>query len=89
MILNIFALIVLLVLLALVVGVLIWLGMMPGKLARRRNHPQADAINVCGWWGLITMGLLLPVAWIWAYTNPDASLAGADRAAESGKEAES
>jgi hypothetical protein len=87
MILNIFALIVLLVLLALVVGVLIWLGMMPGRIARRRNHPQADAINVCGWWGLITMGLLLPVAWIWAYTNPDANLTGADSAGEPGKEA--
>ena len=66
-----FALLVLLVLLAAIVGIWIVLGMMPGKIARQRNHPQADAINVCGWWGVITMGLLLPVAWIWAYTNPD------------------
>ncbi|MEK6248835.1 MAG: DUF3302 domain-containing protein [Planctomycetales bacterium] len=35
-----------------------------------RNHPQADAISVCGWWGVLTMGLLLPLAYIWAYTNP-------------------
>ena len=66
-----FALIVLLVLIAAIVGIWIVLGMMPGKIARQRNHPQADAINVCGWWGVITMGLLLPVAWIWAYTNPN------------------
>ena len=66
-----FALIVLLVLIAAIVGIWVVLGMMPGKIARQRNHPQADAINVCGWWGVITMGLLLPVAWIWAYTNPN------------------
>jgi len=66
-----FALIVLLVLIAAIVGIWVVLGMMPGKIARQRNHPQADAINMCGWWGVITMGLLLPVAWIWAYTNPN------------------
>ena len=70
-VLSIFALIVLLVLIAAVVGIWVMLGMMPGKIAKQRNHPQADAINVCGWWGVITMGLLLPVAWIWAYTNPN------------------
>lgn len=68
--LSIFALIILLILLVAVVAVWVMLGMMPGKIARQRNHPQAEAINVCGWWGVITMGLLLPVAWIWAYTNP-------------------
>ena len=68
--LDIFALIVLVVLVA--AGIAIWaiLGMMPGRIARERGHPQADAINVCGWWGVITMGLLLPIAWIWAYTKP-------------------
>jgi len=74
--LDIFALIVLLVLIA--CGLAVWalLGMYPGKIARQRNHPQAEAINVCGWWGAITMGLLAPIAFIWAYTNPEASLTG-------------
>ncbi len=67
--LDIFALIVLLVLLGAVIGVWVFLGMLPGKIARSRNHPQAEAINVCGWWGVITLGILLPVACIWAYTN--------------------
>jgi len=44
--------------------------MLPGRIARDRQHPQADAISVCGWWGVITMGLLLPLAYIWAYTSP-------------------
>ncbi len=67
--LDIFALIVLLVLLGAAIAVWVILGMMPGKIARSRNHPQAEAINVCGWWGVITMGILLPFAFIWAYTN--------------------
>lgn len=74
--LDIFALIVLIVLV--IVGLLAWalLGMYPGKIARARNHPQADAISACGWWGAITLGILSPIAFVWAFTNPDYSLAG-------------
>jgi hypothetical protein len=68
--LDIFALIILLVLLIAVVAIWVILGMMPGRIARQRNHPQADAINVCGWWGVLTLGILLPLAYIWAYTKP-------------------
>ncbi len=67
--LDIFALIILLVLLVLIVAVWVALGMLPGKIAKSRNHPQAEAINVCGWWGVITMGILMPLAFIWAYTK--------------------
>lgn len=74
--LDVFALFVLIVLAFTVVGIWVLLGMMPGRIARQRNHPQADAIGICGWWGVLTMGLLLPVAWIWAYTNPSATLKG-------------
>ncbi|NOR43593.1 MAG: DUF3302 domain-containing protein [Gammaproteobacteria bacterium] len=69
--LDIFALIILLVLAVVAVGIWVALGMLPGKIARSRNHPQAEAINVAGWWGVITMGLLLPLAFIWAYTKPE------------------
>ena len=74
--LDIFALIVLQVLI--VTGLAAWAmpGMYPGKIARARNHPQADAISACGWWGAITMGILSPIAFIWAFTNPGASLTG-------------
>ena len=70
MFINYFALVVLLVLLAAAVVIWLVLGSMPGRIARNRNHPHADAISVCGWWGVLTMGLLLPLAYIWAYTNP-------------------
>jgi fatty acid desaturase len=66
--LQIFALIILITIAVTIVGVWIFLGMLPGQIAKKRNHPQADAINVCGWWGAITMGLLMPLAFIWAHT---------------------
>jgi amino acid transporter len=70
MFLKYFALLVLLVLGLAVVVAWVAVGMAPGKIARQRNHPQAEAIGVCGWWGVITLGILCPLAFIWAYTNP-------------------
>ena len=70
MLLDYFALAVLLILVTAAVVIWVLLGIMPGRIARERNHPHADAISVCGWWGVLTMGLLLPVAYIWAYSNP-------------------
>jgi hypothetical protein len=75
-VLDIFALVVLLVLIACALAAWAMLGMFPGKIARGRNHPQADAISVCGWIGAITMGILSPIAFIWAFTNPDFTLRG-------------
>ena len=69
-VLDVFALFVLFVLVGTAVAAWVILGMLPGRIARQRQRPQADAIAVCGWWGAITLGLLLPVAFIWAYTDP-------------------
>jgi hypothetical protein len=68
--LDLFALLILLVLFAAVIAAWVMLGMLPGRIARQRNHPQADAIAVCGWFGVLTMGILCPLAFIWAYTRP-------------------
>ena len=70
--LDIFALIVLFVLFIVVIGGVILLGMLPGRIAIRRQHPQAEAINICGWMGILTLGILLPLAYIWAYTKSEA-----------------
>ncbi len=70
MFLDYFALAVLLILGVAAAVIWVLLGIMPGRIARDRNHPQADAISVCGWWGVLTLGLLLPLAYIWAYSNP-------------------
>ena len=68
--LDIFALIVLLVLFAAALVAWALLGMMPGRIARDRKHPQSDAIAVCGWLGALTLGILSPLAYIWAFTRP-------------------
>ena len=44
----------------------IMLGSIPGKIARDKNHPWADAVNVASWVGLATIALW-PLALIWAY----------------------
>ena len=51
----------------------VFLGSLPGKIAADRGHPQADAIRVAGWLGLLTMGLFFPIALIWAYTKRPAA----------------
>ncbi|MFT5299894.1 MAG: uncharacterized BrkB/YihY/UPF0761 family membrane protein [Mariniblastus sp.] len=71
--LDYFALIILIVLLITILAVIVGLGMAPGLIARKRNHPQSDAISVCGWFGVLTGGILLPIAFIWAYYKTDAA----------------
>ena len=68
--LDVLALIVLGVLLAVGLYAAFRLGALPGQIARQRGHPQADAINAAGWLGLLTLGLLWPLALIWAFTRP-------------------
>ena len=70
MLLDYFALGVLLILATAAIMTLVLIAVMPGRIAKARNHPQADAIRVCGWWAVLTMGLLLPLAYIWAYSDP-------------------
>jgi NADH:ubiquinone oxidoreductase subunit 6 (subunit J) len=67
--LDIFATIVLILVIATAVGVLVVLAMMPGKIATQRKHPQAEAIKVAGWLGLLT-GIVWILAMIWAYIKP-------------------
>ncbi|MEM9222189.1 MAG: DUF3302 domain-containing protein [Pseudomonadota bacterium] len=69
--LDVFALVVLAVILASFVVAFITLARMPGALARKRGHPQADAITVGGWLGLLFGGVLWPLMMIWAcYRTP-------------------
>lgn len=70
MFLDIFALIVMGVLLATVIGIVVFLGPLPGKIAADRGHRQAEAIKVLGWIGVVTLGGAWLVALVWAYTAP-------------------
>lgn len=74
--LDFFALIVLVTLGLTALAAVAALGWLPGWLAKQRRHPQADAIAVCGWCGVLTMGVLLPVAYVWAFTKSRGTEAG-------------
>lgn len=66
--LRIIVLIFLLVFVVLIVGAAAGVAALPGWIARRRNHPQAAAVNVAGWFGLPT-GIVWVLAMVWAYVR--------------------
>ncbi|TCK98906.1 uncharacterized protein DUF3302 [Shimia isoporae] len=86
--LDIFAWIVLIVLVVTAIAVFITLAMLPGKIAAQRQHPYDEAINVAGWLGAFLGGVLWPIALIWAFTHkPSEEAAEGDN--PTGKEAQS
>ena len=65
------ALVVLIALIVLFVYALVALAKWPGDIARKRGHPQAEAITWLGWMGiLLTAGVAWIIAMTWAHTNP-------------------
>ncbi len=51
--------------------VVFWIvHVMPEKIAEKRHHPQAAAIQTLCLLSLVFGGLLWPLAWLWAYTKP-------------------
>jgi len=66
---DIFAWIVLLVLVATAVAVFVALGMMPGHIARKRGHPWPEAVTVGSWATLICGFVFWPLVLIWAYVD--------------------
>lgn len=66
---DIFAWIVLIVLLAIAVAVFIALGALPGHIAHKRSHPWAEAVQIGGWVTLICGFVLWPLTLIWAYVD--------------------
>ena len=82
------------ILLIAAVVIVVTLGSLPGQIAHKRGHPQAAAVTVAGWLGLVTGGILWPLALIWAFLKPAAGPpAGAPQSAPrelpAGKEAAS
>jgi CBS domain containing-hemolysin-like protein len=51
--------------------VVFWLvHILPEKIAEKRKHPQAQAIQVLCLLSLFFGGMLWPLAWLWAYSKP-------------------
>lgn len=64
---DIFAFLVFAVLLAGAVVLVVLLGGLPGKIAAKRGHPYAGAVNAASWISLVTLGALWPIAFVWAF----------------------
>ena len=66
---DIFAWIVLLILVASGIAIFFIAGSLPGHIAKSRGHPWAQAVTVAGWVTLICGFVLWPIALIWAYVD--------------------
>lgn len=67
--LDIFAWLVLVVLLFSTIAVVVMVAMLPGTIARRRGHPWAEAVAIGGWVTLFLGFVLWPFILIWAYVD--------------------
>jgi len=64
---------VILCVLPIILGIVMYkFGGLPGSIAAARGHPQATAINICGWMGLVTL-VLWPIAMVWAHLKHSSS----------------
>jgi len=50
----------------------IYIHEIPYEIAKKRDHPQADAIYVACWLSLFTLHAIWPIVFLWAITNPKA-----------------
>jgi hypothetical protein len=56
---------------AAVVSVWVWLAGLPGRIAIARKHPEAEAVNLLGWAGLLPTIIPWVQAFIWAFKPTD------------------
>jgi hypothetical protein len=49
----------------------VWLAGLPGRIAIARNHPEAEAVKLLGWAGLLPTVYPWVQAFIWAYKPTD------------------
>lgn len=54
----------------------------PYRIAKKRNHPQQDAIRVGGWLSPFTLHTIWPFLWVWAVMHKPGAAAVTARAAK-------
>jgi CBS domain containing-hemolysin-like protein len=52
------------------IAVFLLIHILPEKIAEKKQHPQAKAIQCLCLLSLVFGGLLWPFAWLWAYSKP-------------------
>lgn len=74
---DLFAWFIFLLTIASVVGIFVFLGLWPIRVAQARNHPQRDAIKVASWVALIMGAAFWPLVLVWAYSvRPTVQMTG-------------
>jgi hypothetical protein len=55
-----------------IIGTVVFLAIhiIPEKIAEKKQHPQAGAIQCLCLLSLVFGGVLWPLAWLWAFTKP-------------------
>ena len=53
------------------VMIYIWIAGLPGRIALARKHPEAEAVKIMGWAGLLPTVLPWIQAFIWAFKPTD------------------
>src|SRR5689334_13408296 len=55
-----------------IIGIAVFwmLHILPEKIAEKKKHPQAKAIQTLCLLSLVFGGLLWPLAWLWVYSKP-------------------
>lgn len=67
---NVMSWVVLVIAPTIAIGLFWIIHILPEKIAERRHHPQAKAIQCLCLLSLVFGGLLWPLAWLWAYSKP-------------------
>lgn len=82
MILNYLALAITLIGVTLVFYTFIYIHDIPYQTAKRRNHPQTEAIHLACWLSLFTLHAIWPIVFIWSVMKPQplaVKIAGSDK----------
>lgn len=53
------------------VGFFVWLAGLPGRIALARKHPEAEAVKLLGWAGLLPTIYPWVQAFVWAFRPTD------------------
>jgi len=56
--------------LTLVFYTFIYIHDIPYQIAKRRNHPQTEAIHLACWLSLFTLHAMWPIVFVWAMVKP-------------------
>lgn len=69
------------------IGLVYFIGNFPGSVAKKRNHPNTEAITMGSWAALLFGVVLWPLVLMWAY-SPNLFDATGNKAGSANKEEE-